>query len=81
MSALPPKSGHAQRGAWCPLSAKSRLVSVSFAIGASGSLRNALVARSSGKAPLDRAALGIIRQAAPFSPPRGSGQTITISFR
>ena len=58
-------------------------VTVSFAIGPSGSLRNALVARSSGKAPLDRAALTIIRQAAPFSPPPGSRQsyTITISFR
>jgi TonB family protein len=58
-------------------------VTVSFAIGASGSLRNALVARSSGKATLDRAALAIIRQAAPFSPPPGSRQsyTITISFR
>jgi TonB family protein len=58
-------------------------VTVSFAIGASGSLRNARVARSSGKAPLDQAALAIIRQAAPFSPPPGSGQnyTITIDFR
>ena len=58
-------------------------VTVSFAIGASGSLRNALVARSSGKAPLDHAALAIIRQAAPFSPPPGSKQSyiITISFR
>jgi TonB family protein len=58
-------------------------VTVSFAIGASGSLRNALVTRSSGKTPLDRAALAIIRQAAPFSPPPGSRQsyTITISFR
>ncbi len=58
-------------------------VTVAFAIGPSGSLRNALVARSSGKAPLDRAALTIIRQAAPFSPPPGSRQsyTITISFR
>ena len=58
-------------------------VTVSFAIGASGSLRNALVARSSGKAPLDHAALAIIRQAAPFSPPPGSKQSyiITINFR
>jgi TonB family protein len=58
-------------------------VTVSFAIGPSGSLRNALVARSSGKAPLDRAALALIRQAAPFSPPPASRQsyTITISFR
>ena len=57
-------------------------VTVSFAIGASGSLRNALVARS-GKAPLDHAALAIIRQAAPFSPPPGSKQSyiITINFR
>ena len=58
-------------------------VTVSFAIGASGSLRNALVARSSGKAPLDHAALAIIRKAAPFSPPPGSKQSyiITINFR
>ena len=58
-------------------------VTVSFAIGASGSLRNALVARSSGKTPLDHAALAIIRQAAPFSPPPGSKQSyiITINFR
>ena len=58
-------------------------VTVSFAISASGSLRNALVARSSGKAPLDHAALAIIRQAAPFSPPPGSKQSyiITINFR
>ena len=40
-------------------------VTVSFAIGAKGSLRNALVARSSGKAPLDQAALAIIRRSAP----------------
>ena len=57
-------------------------VTVSFAISASGSLRNALVARSSGKAPLDHAALAIIRQSAPFSPPPGSEQSyiITINF-
>jgi protein TonB len=57
-------------------------VTVSFAIGASGSLRNALVAKSSGKAALDRAALATIRQAAPFSPPPGSKQSyiITINF-
>jgi protein TonB len=58
-------------------------VTVSFAIGASGSLRNARIARSSGKAPLDQAALAIIRQGAPFPPPPGSAQhyTITIDFR
>ena len=58
-------------------------VTVSFAIGASGSLQNVLVARSSGKASVDHAALATIRQAAPFSPPPGSRQsyTITISFR
>ena len=57
-------------------------VTVSFAIGASGSLRNVLVARSSGKVPLDHAALATIRQAAPFSPPPGSKQSyiITINF-
>jgi TonB family protein len=53
-------------------------VTVSFDIGASGSLRNARVARSSGKAPLDRAALAIIRQGAPFPPPPGSGKNYTI---
>ena len=58
-------------------------VTVSFAIGASGSLRNARVARSSGKALLDQAALAIIRQGAPFPPPPGSGKnyTIRIDFR
>jgi TonB family protein len=58
-------------------------VTVSFAISASGSLRNAVVARSSGKAPLDHAALAIIRRSAPFSPPPGSERRhiITIHFR
>ena len=58
-------------------------VTVLFAISASGSLRNALVARSSGKAPLDHAALAIIRRSAPFSPPPGSERSyiITINFR
>jgi TonB family protein len=58
-------------------------VTVSFAIGASGSLRNARVARSSGKALLDQAALATIRQGAPFPPPPGSGKnyTIRIDFR
>ena len=58
-------------------------VTVSFVISASGSLRNALVARSSGKAPLDHAALAIIRRSAPFSPPPGSERSyiITINFR
>jgi TonB family protein len=58
-------------------------VTVSFAINASGSLRYAGVARSSGKAPLDQAAIAIIRRSAPFSPPPGSERsyTITIHFR
>ena len=58
-------------------------VTVLFAISASGSLRNALVARSSGKAPLDHAALAIVRRSAPFSPPPGSERSyiITINFR
>ena len=57
-------------------------VTVSFAISASGSLRNSLVVRSSGKAPLDHAALAIIRRSAPFSPPPGSERSyiITIHF-
>ena len=58
-------------------------VTVAFAISASGSLRNALVVRSSGRAPLDHAALAIIRRSAPFSPPPGSERSyiITINFR
>jgi TonB family protein len=61
----------------------SGTVTVSFAISARGSLRNAVVARSSGKAPLDHAALAIIRRSAPFSPPPGSERSymITIHFR
>jgi len=59
-------------------------VTMSFTIGANGALRSARISRSSGKAQLDRAALSIVRRAAPFPrPPRGGqpGYTITINFR
>jgi protein TonB len=57
---------------------------VSFAIGASGALRNARISRSSGKPQLDQAALATVRKAAPFPRPTRGGQpayTITINFR
>ena len=57
---------------------------VSFAIGASGAVRSARISRSSGKPPLDQAALAIVRKAAPFPRPTRGGQTaytITINFR
>jgi protein TonB len=59
-------------------------VTVSFAIGASGALRNARISRSSGKPQLDQAALATVRKAAPFPRPTRGGQpayTITINFR
>lgn len=42
---------------------------VSFAIGPGGGLRSLRISRSSGKAPLDQAALASVRNAAPFPPP------------
>jgi protein TonB len=59
-------------------------VTVSFAIGTHGTLRGARVSRSSGKPQLDRAALAIMRKAAPFPRPARGDQptyTITINFR
>jgi TonB family protein len=57
---------------------------VSFAIDASGALRNARISRSSGKPQLDQAALATVRKAGPFPRPTRGGQpayTITINFR
>jgi protein TonB len=48
---------------------------VAFRIAASGGLAGASIARSSGNAELDRAALSIIQRAAPFPPPPGGAQT------
>lgn len=57
---------------------------ISFGIAASGSLRYARVARSSGNAFLDRSSLSAVRRAAPFPrPPRGASSTqlrFSISF-
>jgi protein TonB len=58
---------------------------VSFVIGASGTLVDLRLHRSSGIARLDRAALATVRSAAPFPPPPpGAGRlpyTITMYFR
>jgi len=57
----PPGNGH--RG----------IATVSFGASLSGGLAYARLARSSGSATLDRAALGAVRRAAPFgSPPAGA---------
>jgi protein TonB len=48
---------------------------VAFRIAASGGLAGASIARSSGNAELDRAALSLVQRAAPFPPPPGGAQT------
>ncbi|QXT38948.1 energy transducer TonB family protein [Gymnodinialimonas ceratoperidinii] len=48
---------------------------VAFRIASNGGLAGASIARSSGNAELDRAALSIVRRAAPFPPPPGGAQT------
>lgn len=47
---------------------------ISFRVGPSGGLASASVARSSGSADLDRAALSMVRRAAPFPPPPPGAQ-------
>ncbi|GAA6177279.1 TonB family protein [Sulfitobacter pacificus] len=55
---------------------------VSFSVGANGSLSSASVARSSGSATLDKAALRVIRKASPFpKPPRGARRTFSIKIK
>jgi len=59
---------------------------VTFAIGASGSLRGARIAKSSGNAKIDQMALATVRRAAPFAPPPNlksgaASYTIRIDFR
>lgn len=52
---------------------------VSFQIAASGALAGATLARSSGSSALDRAALDLVRRAAPFPPPpAGARRSFTI---
>lgn len=57
---------------------------VSFTVSASGGLGGASIARSSGIAKLDNAALDVIRRAAPFPPPPAGARrnfSIQIEFR
>ncbi|MEX2165713.1 MAG: TonB family protein [Methyloceanibacter sp.] len=59
---------------------------VTFAIGASGGLRGARIAKSSGNAKIDQMALATVRNAAPFAPPPNlksgaASYTIRIDFR
>ena len=44
---------------------------VTFSIGANGALRGARIAKSSGNAKVDQAALATVRRAGPFPPPPG----------
>jgi protein TonB len=55
---------------------------VTFAVSASGGLSQVAVARSSGSAALDRAALAVIRKAAPFrAPPAGAQRQFLIKIK
>ncbi|WP_281967495.1 energy transducer TonB family protein [Roseovarius nanhaiticus] len=67
-----------------PRMRQSGAARVSFAIGASGALASASIARSSGHAELDREALRLIQRAAPFpAPPAGAQRrfAIEVAFR
>jgi periplasmic protein TonB len=66
-----------------PRGARSRreqgVVSVSFAINASGSVTSARITRSSGNSELDQAALDMLRRASPVpAPPPGVGRNIAL---
>ncbi|MFG6517735.1 TonB family protein [Sulfitobacter sp. 1A13496] len=55
---------------------------IAFSIGGGGQLAGVRVARSSGSAALDQAALGIIRKAAPFPrPPAGARRNFSIQIK
>jgi periplasmic protein TonB len=55
---------------------------IAFTISASGGLGGVSVARSSGSAALDQAALTLIRKAAPFpKPPAGARRQYTIKIK
>lgn len=76
--------GHLRRYQTYPAAAASRrltgTVVVTFTIGAGGGVTAARVARSSGEAILDSAAVGMVRHASPFPPiPAGLGASMTIS--
>ncbi|MEE4118282.1 MAG: TonB family protein [Paracoccaceae bacterium] len=55
---------------------------VTFRVAGSGALAGASLSRSSGSAALDRAALTVVRRAAPFPPPpAGAARTFTVEIR
>ena len=55
---------------------------IAFSVGGGGQLASARVAQSSGSSALDRAALGIIRKAAPFPrPPAGAQRNFSIRIK
>lgn len=55
---------------------------IAFSVASSGQLASARVAQSSGSSALDRAALGIIRKAAPFPrPPAGAQRNFSIRIK
>lgn len=55
---------------------------IAFAVSSSGRLASASVARSSGSARLDKAALRVVRQASPFpKPPRGAQRRFSIRIK
>jgi protein TonB len=55
---------------------------IGFSIAPSGGLSSVLVARSSGSAALDRAALRLVQRAAPFPPPpRGARRNFSIQIQ
>ncbi len=62
-------------------------VVVAFAVGSNGNVRGARVARSSGDASVDQAALQALQKAAPFPPiPEGAGRSswefaVPLAFR
>ncbi|WP_281966478.1 energy transducer TonB family protein [Roseovarius nanhaiticus] len=67
-----------------PRMSQSGSARVSFSVASSGALAGVSIARSSGRAALDREALRFIQRAAPFPPPPASAQrsfAIDIEFR
>jgi protein TonB len=55
---------------------------VAFSVSASGGLAGVSIARSSGSAALDAAALRMVQRAAPFPPPpKGAQRSFSISIK
>jgi protein TonB len=64
-----------------PVARGSGTATVAFSIGPGGGLRGARIARSSGKAQLDQAAIATVQSAAPFPPPpAGVNPTFSIQI-